>query len=405
MVLSGGGGNGPGIVISSPNPPSGPAGARVVVSGSHWVPGTTVTLSIGTASGSCDVTTVVDGASGTVDNTGAVEIAFTWPNVLAYGTYPVCASGPGAPSGGIKSSNSFTELTQATPSINLPGSAVSGQTIAVTGNSWQPGGAVVEIHGGPQGGDPCAQLLATLTSGNNGFISGTITVPTVSSNTTYVITATSPAGTCSGSPAPTMHASATLPIAPSGNGATTPTPAPTATNTPHPGGTSTPTPHPGTPTPAPGSGTPHPGQTQVPEPNGTPTPHPGATATPHPGGGGGSSSSSGPCPPLPSGYCSPGTAFPWWLLCLIVFGLLALFLILLLLLLWRRNQEVVNTEEDITSQINPATVAPMGTMRFVRAVRVTTQVVDVNTGAVRSSRTREYDEFVDANGNLHRRPR
>ncbi len=88
-----------------------------------------------------------------------------------------------------------------------------------------------------------------------------------------------------------------------------------------------------------------------------------------------------------------------------IVGLVALFVILLLLLLWRRNQEVIVTEEDITSQIDPNSVAPMGTMRFVRAVRITTQVVDRRTGAVRSSRARDYDEFVDNNGGIQRRPR
>ena len=86
-------------------------------------------------------------------------------------------------------------------------------------------------------------------------------------------------------------------------------------------------------------------------------------------------------------------------------GLIALFVILLLLLLWRRNHEAIVTEEDITDQIDPNSVAPMGTLRFTRAVRVTTQVVDRRTGAVRNSRARDYDEFVDANGNIQRRPR
>lgn len=405
MPLSGVGGNTPALAISSPNPPSGPAGALVVVSGSHWVPSTTVQLSIGTSSGSCATTTAVDGASATVDNTGAVTISFTWPNSLTANTYPICGDGPGAPSGGVKSSNSFTELTSATPLLSItPTTATSGSTVSITGSNWVPSGTVVEIHGGPQGGNLCANLLATLTSqGDPGTITGSFTVPTVSSPTNYIITASSPAGTCSGTPAPTLHTTTTLTIDPSGNAASTPTPG--TGNTPTPGtgtgGTPTPTSGHATATPTPGHATPAPGSTQVPEPNRTPTP----TRTPGSGGGGGSGTNTGPCPPLPGNFCNANSSFPGWLLCLMVLGLLALFAILLLLLLWRRNQEVIVTEEDITNQIDPNGVAQMGTMRFVRAVRVTTQVVDRKTGNVRSSRVRDYDEFVDASGNIHRRPR
>jgi hypothetical protein len=389
MPRSGIGGNGPALIISSPSPPSGPAGALVVVSGSHWVPGTTVQLSIGSASGSCASTTAADGASGTVDNTGAVQISFTWPSTLPADTYPICGDGPGAPTGGVKSSNSFTELTQGTPSLAVsPTSVTSGGTVSVAGASWVPGGTIIEIHGGPQGGNPCAILLTTITSQSDGTLSGSFTAPTVSSATTYSITATSPAGTCSGTPAPTLHQTTTLIITPSGAG-TSGTPTPTT-------GPATPTP-----TPTPGHPTPTPGGTGVPQPNRTPTP----TRTPGSGGSGGGGANTGPCPPLPGNFCNSNSSFPGWLLCLMVLSLLALFVILLLLLLWRRNQEVIVTEEDITNQIDPNSVTPMGTMRFVRAVRETTQVVDRNTGNVRSSRSRDFDEFVDAGGNIHRRPR
>ncbi len=141
----------------------------------------------------------------------------------------------------------------------------------------------------------------------------------------------------------------------------------------------------------------------------TPTPGAGhATPTPTTGGHGGSSTttaSSGPCPPLPNSFCQPSSNFPWWLLCLLLLGLLALFLILLLLLLARRNREQIVSEEDITSQVDPDQIAPMGAMRYVRSVRVTTQTVNRRTGAVINSHNRDFDEFVDAGGTTHRRPR
>lgn len=383
------GGSGPALTISVPSPASGPAGATIVVSGSHWVPNTTVQLSIGTAPKNCTNATGISGASGQVDATGSVDIPFTWPTSLAAGTYPICGDGPGAPSGGIVSSNSFTELTQATPSITMPATANSGSTVSITGTSWVPGGASVEILVGPQGGNLCAASVATLTSQNDGTLAGTFTAPVVSSNTTYVLTAVSPAGTCSGSPAPTMHFTQSFTINASLGGTPTPTPSGGNTPTPTPSTTATPTPvggH-GTATPTGGHDTP----TATPG-HGTPTPVPSTQA-------------SGPCPPLPNSFCSSNSSFPWWLLLLMILFLIALFIILLLLLLWRRNQEVIVTDEDITSQIDPNSVAPMGTMRFVRAVRITTQTVDRRSGVIRRSSARDFDEFVDASGTTQRRPR
>lgn len=403
------GGSGPALTISAPNPASGPAGSTLVVSGSHWVPSTIVQLSIGTSANSCASTTALPGATGTVDGTGTVTITFTWPTTLVAGTYPICGDGPGAPSGGVISSNSFDELTQATPSIAIPSSVASGGSVNVTGTSWDPVNSTVELLIGVQGSNPCASSVATLTSQSDGTISGAFLAPTVSSTTTYVITAVSPAGTCSGAPAPTMHVTQTFSITAGSGGSTptptgsTPTPTATATPTATPGttptatpgvgnGTPTPLPGHGTPTATPGKGTPTPTKGTPLPGHGTPTPEPHVT-------------SSGPCPPLPNNFCASNSGFPWWLLCLMIFGLIALFVVLLLLILWRRNQEVIVTEEDITNQINPDSVAPLGTMRFVRAVRITTQTVDRQTGAVRNSRARDYDEFTDANGNVQRRPR
>jgi hypothetical protein len=401
MPQSGIGGNSPALNVSSPTPAEGPAGTTVIVSGSHWVSGTTVQLSIGTQANSCASTTALDNASGQVDSTGAVQVQFTWPTTLAAGTYPICGTGTGAPAGGVKSNNEFTEITQSTASLTLPSSVTSGSTVTITGTNWVPSPMTVQILIGLQTGNTCATVATTLTSAQgNGVISGSFIAPVVKSNTNYLITAVSPAGTCGGSPSPTLRFTHPIVITPATSGSATPTPTPTktATPTPTPTKTATPTPGHGTPTATPGHGTP----TATPG-HGTPTATPGhGTPTPTPTK---HSTGSGPCPPFPSSFCASNSSFPWWLLSLMIVGLVALFVILLLLLLWRRNQEVIVTEEDITSQIDPNSVAPMGTMRFVRAVRITTQVVDRRTGAVRSSRARDYDEFVDNNGGIQRRPR
>ncbi len=379
VPASGGGGNAPNLVISSPNPPSGPATTNLVVSGAHWNPNETVTLAIGAADGTCATTTHVPTGdpTGTPDSTGAVQIVFAWPTTLPNGTYPICGSS--ATISTIKTSNGFVSLSQSTPTLVLPTTGASGATVAVSGTNWLPAGTQVEIHWGPSGTSGCATLLTTLTSAADGSLNGTISLPSFAANTSIVVAATSPAGSCGEqSPPPSLVKTATIAVTGTGASAT-PTPG-TGTKTPTPGGT--PTPIATTPTPGTGHLTP------------TPTPH----------GGGGGGGGSGPCPPLPGSFCSTNSSFPWWL-CLVLLGLFLLFLIVLLVLISRRNQQMVVQEEDITSQINPASVAPMGSMRFVRAVRVTNQVIDKGSGRVLNSHARDYDEFVDSSSNTHRRPR
>ena len=384
---SGGGGNQPNLVISAPNPASGPAGMNVVVSGAHWHQGELVTLVIGSADGGCNNPTTIPGTnSGTPDGTGAVEIVIVWPTTLGTGTYPLCGSSQTIST--VKTSNSFVELSQSAASLSLPSSAASGATVQVTGANWFPAGRMVELHWGAAGSNGCTTLLTTLTAQSDGSLSGSIQIPSFTSNTDIVIAATSPANTCGQqNPPPGITMTATVAVTGTGPSAT-PTPS-AATATPVPPGTATPTK--ATPTPARGSATP------------TPGPRPSPTATPTGGSGGGGGS--GPCPPLPNSFCGSNSSFPWWLLCLMLLGLFLLFIILLLVLISRRNQQVLTQEEDITSQINPNSVAPMGSMRFVRAVRVTTQVVDRRTGQIINSRSRDYDEFADSNGNTQRRPR
>lgn|GEM_PF-3452580 len=403
---TGGGGSTVGITISSPNPASGPAGTKVVVSGSNWVPGTTVSVSIGTTNGTCDSTTPVNGATATVNDTGSVQIAFAWPSQPT-GKYTLCGFGTGASSNGVPSDNTFEALSTSSPSIILPNSAVGGGSVAITGSNWYPTGTQVEVLYGAQGSQGCDNQLAVLTSQSNGVVQGTFTAPNVTTATTITVAAISPQGSCSTAQGPTLRVVASLPLSPgpSGVGATptnTAITSPTATPTLGSGGgvgTITPgtgTPGSGTVTPGSGTGTPNAGKLTV-----TPTKTKGGSGTGGTGSGGGNSGS-GFCPPLPKSFCQSG-GIPWWVLCLILLLLLALLLWLFVILARRRNDEVNVQEDEITYQIDPATVQPIENMRLSRIVRVTTQFINRNTGEVRRTNVRVYEEWIDAAGNVKRR--
>jgi hypothetical protein len=329
------------------------------VTGNGWTAGATITIAVGAASGGCQSPTAVSGATGQANSSGFVQISFSWPS-LSPGAYPVCGAEQGASTPPKQSANTFTELSQSAPSISVPGSVASGAKVTLTGSNWLPAAIQVEILDGPQGGTGCTTHLVTLTSQNNGALSGSFTAPTVTTTTTFVIAAVSPPNTCNSAAAPSLQATTSLTVTPSsGTGGATPTP------THHPGGA--------TPTKTGGSG------------SSSPPPAPG------------------PCPPLPKSFCSSGGGSVC-LLCLIPLILLLLLIILVALFARRRNEEVVVSEEDISNQTDRTTVTPMGNYRYKRTVRETTQVVDRKTGAVRRSRVRIYDEFTDAQGNVHRRP-
>ncbi len=367
------------MTISSPSPPSGTTGATIILNGLSWTPQTSITFAVGPNGGGCSPGTPLEGVSATVANDGTFMVTFTWPS-LGAGIYAVCALGPGAPADGLPSTNTFTELSQAAPSISIPSSVNASQAVSLKGSNWYPAGTQVEILTGPAQTSDCSTTLTVLTSLSDGTINGSFTAPVIAGS--YTITAVSPQGTCSGSVPPTYRTTATLTVV-VGTGTATPTPGHgTATATPK-SGTGTPTVGTGTPTVSPVKGTPTPG-TKTPTP--TPVSH-------------------NSCNIFTGSNCGISSGVPWIVFCLIFLVLFLLLLLLLFLLFRRRNEEVITTEEDITSQINPNTVDPMGAMRYMRTVRVTTQVADRNTGSVRRSTTVDYDEFVDSNGNAHRRRR
>ena len=389
-AASGPGGSGPNLTISAPNPPAGPQGTMVILKGAQWPNGTAVRLTITTPGGGCDGSaSPAPGGSAQVGGDGTFTATLTWP-ALPAGVYHVCAIGAGTAPGGVASANTFTEEGQGQAIIALPTSAVAGTVVTITGQNWYPAGTQVEILFGDPNGTGCTTDLVTLSSGNDGTISGTFVAP--STPGTIKVTAVSPRNSCTAG-TPAIQATATLTITPlTGTGTGT--------------GTGTPVSGNGTGTPATGNGTGTPGS------GGTATPGSGTgtatagTATPSGQVGTAVSGTATSCPARHN--CGPAPApapFPYLSLCVALLVLFVLLLLLFLLLVRRRNEEIIVTEQDITTEIDPTAITPMGAMRFVRAVRVTTQVSDRRTGVVRRSQSRDYDEFEDASGVTHRRER
>lgn len=382
-VHTGPGGNQPVLTISAPNPASGPEGTHVIVTGDHWTPQTDLSFTLSSPSGTCVAgSTPLPTPTATVKNDGTFTLMFVWPAVPA-GTYAICAFGTGAPANGLASTNTFVKLGAGTPRLILPTSAAAGTVVTIMGANWFPTTSQIELLYGDPGSNGCTTHLTTLPAGSidaGGGLSGTFIAPGATGPIT--VTAISPPGSCA--TGPTLSTTATLTITPAPTATPTIPATPTAgSGTPGPG---TPTTGTGTPTSGtPGAGTPLPG-------NGTPTMAKTPTAT--------------ACPSGTSACRATGRlgSFPLPL-CLALLALFALLLVLFVLLLRRRNEEVVITEEDITPQIDPNTILALGNMRFVRIVRITTQVIDRRTGAVRRTQNRDYDEFVDAGGKIVRRPR
>jgi hypothetical protein len=356
--LGGGPGSGnPALTISSPTPPQGPAGTTVIVSGNNWPGGASITVSIGSANGTCDTTTPVNGSSGTANATGDVQVTIVWPT-MSPGKYPICGISS-AVSGTIISDNQFTLTSQNGPTFSLPSSAASGSQVAFTGANWSLSGKQVEILLAPEGATGCGTSATTVTPDGSGNISGNFLAPSASSNTIYMVTAIAPSGSCGAAIGPSLKQTGTITILGNGQGAVTPIVTPSVT----PGSTPTPTGKVGTTV--------------------------GGVST---------------CSPLPNSLCSVG-GIPTCVVCLLLLLLLALLIWLLLILARRRNTEVVVSEEDITDQIDPQTIAPMGELSFVRVVRVTRTESERNTGQVRRTSTHTFEEFADRSGKIRRRER
>lgn len=220
-------GAGPGIGIT---PAGGPVGAHVTVTGNQFTSGDAI--QVGYATGNCAAgITIIAGASGTVGSGGTIKIPFTWPQTAA-GNYTLCAHD--TTNGHSYSSPSPFQVTSPDPpTISVSGSLQSSQPITVTGAHFLlPGGGTAEVRYGAENSNGCATAAGTSSIGADGSFSVTFNAPFESSNTTIVITAVDPQGSCGGQPTLDATTSVTVRAAPS----PTPTPSPTAAPTATPGG-------------------------------------------------------------------------------------------------------------------------------------------------------------------------
>lgn len=236
VVLAGGGGALPGVVLT---PSSGPVGAHVTASGSNF--GSDDKITIGYSKGNCgaDVVTIT-GASGTARGDGKVTIVFTWPSDTPAGKYTVCAidntTGKTYPAPAP-----FEVLSANPPTITINGSVRSGEKVQVTGANFLPGGGTVDISYGPAGSSGCATPAGSATVGVDGSFTSSFDAPFTASDETIVVTAVEPQGECGKAPVLEAHTNASI-LAKA-------TPTPTATATPPPATTPNPNPNPPLPWP------------------------------------------------------------------------------------------------------------------------------------------------------------
>ncbi len=220
-------GAGPGISVS---PPQGGVGTRVTLNGTRFPSGDQIT--IGYSNGSCaSGVTTISGAGGAVGSDGSFSFSFQWPQTDK-GAYTVCAtdtnSGTTYPSG-----NKFTVTDSNPPSITISGPVAAGQPVTVTGAHFvatQPGTppGTVQILYGASGSNGCGTVAGHTTINNDGSFTFTFNAPFVTSDTTFVVTAVVPEGSCGGSP--TLQAQGNLNVTGGATATVTPaaTPSPAA---------------------------------------------------------------------------------------------------------------------------------------------------------------------------------
>ncbi len=147
--------------VGTPNPTSGPAGASVTISGTNFIPGATVAITVGG-----DPATITSGT--TVGGTGAIASTFTIPAGLALGTgYNVVVSDG---TNSVTSSTRFTVKDTTTTTVSELLTSV------------------------PYGNETTVVFTATVTATHGGTIPNTDTVA-ITANSTPVCTITLSAGT------------------------------------------------------------------------------------------------------------------------------------------------------------------------------------------------------------------
>ena len=174
-------------------PASGPAHTKVTVTGAHYTPNTPVT--VGYAKTDCKTgATAIAGSDQTTTSDGSVSITVEWPSIEA-GKYVVCVVEKGT--GKIYQSDSqFEELSQSPADIQVTQTVKSAGKVTVTGANFLPANSTFEILYGAAGSNGCANSVATGTVNPDGSFSTSFDAPFVQNDTTYQVTAVSPAKTC-----------------------------------------------------------------------------------------------------------------------------------------------------------------------------------------------------------------
>ncbi len=188
------GGATPGVTVS---PASGPVGTNVTLSGNGFHVGDNILVGYSTGNCSSSVITIAK-ASGAVGGDGKFTIPFVWPSTQI-GSYTLCAIDQ-TNNTSYPSATKFQVLSPNPPTITVNGPVTSGQPVQVTGANFLPGGGTAEVRYGSAGSNGCANDGATVTVNSDGSFTATFTAPYTAADTTIVVSAVEPQGSCGGSP-------------------------------------------------------------------------------------------------------------------------------------------------------------------------------------------------------------
>ena len=216
--------SGPSNASVTVTPASGPAGTRVTVTGAHFTPNTPVT--VGYSKTDCKAGVIaIDGTDQTTAADGSVTVTVTWPST-ENGKYIICVTEKGT--GKVHQSDTqFEALSASAASINITQTVRSAGKVTVTGANYLPGGSSFEVLYGAAGSNGCANSVATGTVNADGTFTATFDAPFVQADTTYQVTAVSPAKTCGAGAVLAASKSLTVTSAPAtGTATVTPKPVP-----------------------------------------------------------------------------------------------------------------------------------------------------------------------------------
>jgi hypothetical protein len=203
-------------------PSSGPMGTRVTVTGAHFTPNTPVTVGYSKTDCKSGVITI-DGADQITNADGSVTVTVIWPSTET-GKWVVCVTEKGT--GKIyQSSSPFEALSRTPADITVTQTVRSAGRVSVTGTNFLPGGTTFEVLYGAAGSNGCANTLGTGTINADGTFTFGFDAPFVQADTTYQVTAVSPARTCGAGAVLAVSKSLTV------TAVVTPTFTPTATAT------------------------------------------------------------------------------------------------------------------------------------------------------------------------------